>query len=108
MISDQHEQISIVIAEIYRKVDWKKMTSIKRSAVDVLTDRIRVASKEPDILRAHDKLCASLHIPTSKINTDLIEILYQDNDNTMRILRKHTGYIAALSQKKAKEIKNEN
>lgn len=101
MISEHHEQISEVIAEIYKKVDWKKLTSKKRSAVDVLTDRLRVACKEPDFLRAHDKLCASLNLSTAKMDIATIEDLY--TDETMIILREHTGYIAALSQRKAKE-----
>ena len=103
MISEQHERIGRAIAAVYDKVAWKKMTSVKRSAVDILTDRLRVASKEPDVLRAHDKLCASLNISTSKIDILDIEALWTDNERTMDILRSHTGYIAALAQKIAKE-----
>ena len=105
MISEHHDLLSDVLVNIYLKVDWKNMTSLKRSAVDVLTDRIRVANKEKDILKAHDKLCASLHIPTSKQDVEDLELLYNDNDIIMKILRDHTGYIAALTQKKAKEHK---
>jgi len=108
MISEQHERLARVVAGVYRRVDWKRMTSIKRSAVDILTDRLRVASKEPDILAAHDKLCASLNIPTSKIDINDVEALYEDNDGTMEIMRQHPGYTAALAQKKAKETQNEN
>lgn len=106
MISEEHERIGRVVAGVYARVSWQKMTSVKRSAVDILTDRLRVASKESDILKAHDKLCASLNIPTSKIDILDIEKLYQDNENTMYILRENTGYIAALAQKISKEKVN--
>ena len=66
MISEEHELLCDVISNIYMRVDWRKITSLKRSAVDILTDRVRVACKEQDILKAHDKLCATLNISTSK------------------------------------------
>lgn len=106
MISEQHEQLAGLVAGVYRRIAWQKITSVKRSAVDILTDRLRVAGKESDILKAHDKLCASLNIPTSKIDIEIIEELHE-NDNTMDILREHTGYIAALAQKIAKEQKED-
>lgn len=108
MISEEHERIGRIIASVYRKVAWQKITSVKRSAVDILTDRLKVASKEKDILKAYDKLCSSLNISTAKIDTCDIELLYADNEVTMAIMRDHTGYIAALAQKTAKETKNEN
>lgn len=107
MISEQHELLSKVVSKIYLRVDWRSMTSIKRSAVDVLTDRIRVACKEQDILQAHDKLCATLNIPTSKQDVADLEKLYSHNEEIMQILREHSGYIAALAQKKAKEYREQ-
>jgi len=107
IISETHEQLSDMVAAVYKKVDWKKQTSLKRSAVDILTDRLRVASHEPDIIRAFEKLCASLHIPCAKVDADLLTSLYSQ-EGVMEILREQTGYIAILGQKKAKEIKNEN
>lgn len=107
MISETHESLGNMVSAVYKKVDWKKQTSLKRSAVDILTDRLRVASHEPDIIRAYDKLCASLHIPNAKTEVSILEELYKTED-TMDILREQTGYIAILGQKKAKESKNEN
>lgn len=107
MISEEHERLAQMVAGVYRRIAWQKITSLKRSAVDILTDRLRVASKESDIIRAHDKLCASLNIPTSKFDIEMMEALHDDNVNTMEIMREHTGYIAALAQKIAKETKEE-
>lgn len=107
MISETHEKLGELVAAVYKKVDWKKQTSLKRSAVDILTDRLRVASHEPDVIRAFDKLCASLHIPNAKVDAELLTGLYYQKDS-MEILREQTGYIAILGQKKAKETKNEN
>lgn len=107
MISETHEKLGELVAAVYKKVDWKKQTSLKRGAVDILTDRLRVASHEPDVIRAFDKLCASLHIPNAKVDAELLTGLYYQKDS-MEILREQTGYIAILGQKKAKETKNEN
>lgn len=113
IISETHEQLGDMVAAVYKKVDWKKQTSLKRSALDIFTDRIRVASHEPDILTAFDKLCSSLHIPTARTDkpniylSDLLEWL-SNSEDSMEIMRNHTGYIASLGQKKAKEAKNEN
>lgn len=107
MISETHEKLGELVAAVYKKVDWKKQTSLKRSALDILTDRLRVASHEPDITRAFDKLCASLHIPNAKTEAELLESLY-NCENSMDVLRTQTGYIAILGQKKAKELKHEN
>lgn len=107
MISETHEKLGELVAAVYKKVDWKKQTSLKRSAVDILTDRLRVASHEPDVIRAFDKLCASLHIPNAKVDAELLTGLYYQKDS-MEILREQTGYIAILGQKKAMETKNEN
>lgn len=107
IISETHERLGDLVAAVYKKVDWKKQTSLKRSAVDILTDRLRVASHEPDVIRAFEKLCASLHIPCAKVDSELLTGLYYKQD-TMGILREQTGYIAILGQKKAKETKNEN
>ena len=107
MISETHEKLGELVAAVYKKVDWKKQTSLKRSALDILTDRLRVASHEPDVIRAFDKLCASLHIPNAKVDAELLTGLYYQKDS-MDILREQTGYIAILGQKKAKETKNEN
>ncbi len=107
MISETHEKLGELVAAVYKKVDWKKQTSLKRSALDILTDRLRVASHEPDVIRAFDKLCASLHIPNAKVDAELLTGLYYQKE-TMEILREQPGYIAILGQKKAKGLKNEN
>lgn len=107
MISETHEKLGELVAAVYKKVDWKKQTSLKRSAVDILTDRLRAASHEPDVIRAFEKLCASLHIPNAKVDAELLTGLYYQKE-TMEILREQTGYIALLGQKKAKELKHEN
>jgi hypothetical protein len=103
MISETHEELGDIVAAVYRKVDWKKITSKKRSAVDILTDRLRVASHEKDILRATEKLCSSLHVPYAKLEPGQLETLHEKNKDAMNILREHTGYVAVLAQKKAKE-----
>ncbi len=105
MISENHERLADAVSSLYRRIDWKKMTSKKRSAVDVLTDRLRVAGHEPDILKAFEKLCASLHVPYFKTDVETLNGLYENNDAVMDILREHTGYIAVLAQKKAKETR---
>lgn len=103
MISENHERLADAVASVYRRIDWKKMTSKKRSAVDILTDRLRVAGHEPDILRALEKLCASLHVPYLKADVEQLNDLYENNSEIMEIMREHTGYVAVLAQKKAKE-----
>jgi hypothetical protein len=103
MISETHEQLATAVAYVHRKVAWDKMTSKKRSTVDVLTDRLRVCSHEPEVIGCMEKLCSSLHLPCTDIPTDLIEALYLKNSEVMEIFRNHPGYIAALAHKKAKE-----
>jgi hypothetical protein len=103
MISQTHEDLATAVAHVHQKVGWEKMTSKKRSTVDVLTDRLRVCSHEPEIISSMEKLCNSLHLPCTGISTELIETLYSNNEEVMEILRNHPGYIAALAHKKSKE-----
>ena len=76
--------------------------------MDILTDRLRVASHEQDVLRAYEKLCASLHISNTKAESGWLETLFDENEKVMEILQEHTAYIAILSQKKARESRLKN
>ena len=103
MISTIHEDIAEIIAQIYKKVNWKRMTSKKRSAADILTDRITVASHEPNIISFYQKLCNSLRTSNAKVNPMKLNELNDKNEKVMLIIREHTCYLALLAEQKAKE-----
>ncbi len=107
MIDETHEKIGDLVAAIYRKVEWKKMTSMKRSAVDVLAARIRAASSMPSVPAFIEKLCHGLHIQGVNADPDLIDALDQSRKESMKILREEAVYVALLAQKKAKAKKDE-
>lgn len=99
-----HEQIASVLAHVYRRVDWRSMTSMKRSAADMFADRIRVASHERTPSRAVERLCRQLGLSSIKADPDDIRHLNENADEVMEMMRNDTVYLALLAQRKAREM----
>lgn len=104
MDSDElYVRIASVLSRAYVRVDWRSMTSMKRSAVDILANRIRVASYEPTFSRAIERICHGLKLSAIRADVEDIEYLMARNDEVMEAMRENTVYLALLTQKIARE-----
>lgn len=97
-----HERTADVLAEVYRRVDWRKMTSMKRTAADMFADRIRVASHERTPSRAIDRMCRQLGLSSAAIWPEEISHLNDNSEEVMEMMRNDTLYLALLAQDAAR------
>jgi hypothetical protein len=100
-----HEKVADVLAEVYRRVDWRKMTSMKRTAVDQFADRVRVASQERSFTRAVDRMCRQLGLSSVGAAPEDLMDLNDNNDEVMDLMRTDAVFLALLAQDKARRTK---
>lgn len=91
------------LSGIWKRVVWKDMTSIKRSSVDVFSERLRAASGMENVPQMLEKVCKGLGLPSATMNTVDIQILEDDRERVRKMLGKEAVLVALLTQKEAKE-----
>lgn len=97
------EILAKTLVGIWKRVSWKDMTSIKRSSVDVFSERLRAASGMENVPQMLEKVCKGLGLPSAYMDTVDIQILEDERERVRKMLGKEAILIALLTQKEAKE-----
>lgn len=97
-----HEDLSAILSLAYGRVEWRRMTSMKRTALDIFTDRIRAAASEPDVATAVERLCKLLGISSINPEPDAMRAIMARNEEAMHAMRENAIYLAILSKEKAR------
>ena len=79
----------IVLAYIYRSVNWKKMAR-NRSSYDIFEHRLCFARYEPTVPDIIQKLCNTLSLQAPSLPLDRIEFLRKNSDIALEIVRRWT------------------
>ncbi len=91
------------LSGIWKRVSWKDMTSIKRSSVDVFSERLRAASGMENVPQMFEKVCKGLGLPSAYMDTVDIQILEDERERVRKMFGKEAILVALLTQKEAKE-----
>ena len=91
------------LSGIWRRVSWKDMTSMKRSSVDVFSERLRAASGMENVPQMLEKVCKGLGLPSATMDTIDIEMLEDERERVRKMMGKEAILVALLTQKEAKE-----
>jgi len=91
------------LSGIWRRVSWKDMTSIKRSSVDVFSERLRAAAGMENVPQMLEKVCKGLGLPSATMDTIDIGILEDERERVRKMMGKEAILVALLTQKEAKE-----
>ncbi|HOO03955.1 MAG TPA: hypothetical protein PLJ11_04450 [Methanomassiliicoccales archaeon] len=97
-----YEELSSILSLAWSRVEWRRITSMKRTALDIFTDRIRAAASEPDVVTAIERLCKLLGISSINPEPDAVRAIMARNDEAMHAMRENAIYLAVLSKEKAK------
>jgi len=88
---------------IWKRVSWKDMTSMKRSSVDVFSERLRAASGMENVPQMLEKVCKGLGLPSANMDTIDIQMLEDERERVRKMMGKEAMLIALLTQKEAKD-----
>lgn len=88
---------------IWKRVSWKDMTSMKRSSVDVFSERLRAAAGMENVPQMLEKVCKGLGLPSAYMDTIDIQMLEDERERVRKMMGKEAVLIALLTQKEAKD-----
>ena len=91
------------LSGIWRRVSWKDMTSIKRSSVDVFSERLRAAAGMENVPQMFEKVCKGLGLTSANMDTIDIQMLEDERERVRKMMGKEAMIIALLTQKEAKD-----
>jgi hypothetical protein len=91
------------LSGIWKRVSWKDMTSMKRSSVDVFSERLRAAAGMENVPQMLEKICKGLGLPSATMDTIDIEMLEDERERVRKMMGKESVLVALLTQKEAKE-----
>lgn len=94
-----------VLAHIYNAVDWKRIIRGKRSPYDVFEHRLEFARYEPTIGQVLQKLLNTLNLQLPKLPLNQIELLRENEELALKVLRKIPKLLSLKAIEKAKELK---
>ena len=94
----------IVLAYIYRSVNWKKIAR-NRSSYDIFEHRLCFARYEPTVPDIIQKLCNTLSLQAPPLPIDKIECLRKYEKLALKVIRRWTKLLTLKAAQKSREIK---
>lgn len=99
------EELATVLAMIYRRIDWSKIST--KSAHLFYQSNIRASMNVVNFKQFLDKLCKKVGVQFIKLDSDLIRKLNNES-LVMSLIREETVYIMNYALDIAEEMKNED
>ncbi|MDE2439052.1 MAG: hypothetical protein KGN01_06735 [Patescibacteria group bacterium] len=90
------EHWTIVLGEVFKAVDWKKMHGRQRRT-DVFEHRLTFASHQHDVSGLLQKLLNGLSLQAPPLPISRINFLMENNERAMHYLRRQTKVITLLA-----------
>jgi len=105
---DIEDLIVYVLARIYSRVNWGRIVRGIRDPLDVFQHRVLVASYTDKFSKFIERLCRLLGIQSIRIETEVINVLEENNDKVLDKLRHESIVLVCKAYdlyKKLREVK---
>ena len=97
------DKLAYLLGKIYLNIPWKSINV--SNAHKFFIERIRASTNTPNFKEFIDLLCKKLNIEIIRLPCKEIDYLNENNNITMKLLRKESLYICNFALEKAEQIK---